>query len=238
MTTLVTQQWISVSLANGLEDMPAYLVSPEGESKGFIVMLQEIFGVNDAMRQKAQEFAALGYDVLLPDLFWRQKPKLSLGYSEEDRKAGFGYMQQYDQYAGTLDLRESIAFMRRRDPKRRKVAVVGFCLGGRMAVLASAGNDDVAAVVSFYGVRLDLCEADLRRVGAPFQFHVGDKDAHIPAEHVESVKQSAHSMQNADVFVYPGAQHGFFNRARSDVFDPDASELGMRRAASLLETAI
>lgn len=225
-------------LANGLEDMPAYLVSSQGESKGSIVMLQEIFGVNDAMRQKAQDFAALGYNVLLPDLFWRQKPKLSLGYSEEDRKAGFGYMQKYDQNAGTPDLRDSIAFMRRRDPAQRKVAVVGFCLGGRMAVLVSAGNDDVAAVVSFYGVRLDLCDADLRRLRAPFQFHVGDRDAHIPAEHVESVKQSAQTMKNANVFVYPGAQHGFFNRARSDVFDPDASELGMRRAAFLLETSV
>jgi carboxymethylenebutenolidase len=235
MEASASQQWISVPLSSGTDEMPALLVAPEGRSKGTIVMLQEIFGVNEAMQQKAQDFAAPGYTVLLPDLFWRQKPKLALGYSEEERKAAFGYMQQYDQLSGADDIRDAIAFMRRRDPERRKVAVVGFCLGGRMAVLASSNNDDVASVVSFYGVRLDLCEEQLRLLRAPFQLHVGDKDAHVPREHVDAVKRTAQAMRDAEVFVYPGAGHGFFNRARSEVFDPAAAALGMRRAISLLQ---
>jgi carboxymethylenebutenolidase len=228
----IREAWISVPVADG--EMGAFLTEPASVARGGIVFLQEIFGVNEAMRDKARAFAAEGYSVLTPDLFWRLEPRIDLGYGDDDRKRGFGFMQKFDQAAGARDIRVATAWLRA--PLAGKpVALVGFCLGGRMAVLAGANNPDVAAVVSFYGVRLDLCPDELRAIAAPFQFHVGDQDAHVPAGHVAAVQDTLADRTNTDVFVYPGAQHGFYNRLRQDVFDAKASEQARTRVLALLQ---
>ena len=84
--------------------MPALQVNSEGGTKGSIVMLQEIFGVNEAMRQKAQDFASQGYAILLPDLFWRLKTKLSLQYSERIKSRRYAGTPASYRSAGKIDL--------------------------------------------------------------------------------------------------------------------------------------
>jgi carboxymethylenebutenolidase len=228
----IRESWVSVPTAGG--EMGVFLAKPASPARGGIVLLQEIFGVNAAMRDKARAFAAEGYSVLAPDLFWRLAPRIDLGYGEDDRKRGFGFMQKFDQAAGASDIRVAAAWLRG-SLAGKPVALVGFCLGGRMAVLAGANNPDVAAVVSFYGVRLDLCPDALRAITAPFQFHVGDQDAHVPASHVAVVQETLADKTNTDLFVYAGAQHGFYNRLRRDVFNAEASEQARIRVLALLQ---
>lgn len=228
----IRESWVSVPTDDG--EMAAFLAEPTSPSRGGIVLLQEIFGVNEAMRDKARAFAAQGYSVLTPDLFWRLEPRVDLGYGEDDRKRGFGLMQKFDQASGARDVRTAATWLRT-SLAGKPVALVGFCLGGRMAALAAARNPDVAAVVSFYGVRLDLCPDELRAITAPFQFHVGDQDAHVPADHVAAVRETLAGKTNAEVFVYPGAQHGFYNRLRQDVFDAEAAEPARSRVIALLQ---
>lgn len=228
----VDTSWIRIPLRKAGEELDAFVAEPSGPTRGSVVMLQEIFGVNEAMRAKAQDFAAAGFCVVVPDLFWRLQRRVDLGYSEAERKQGFGLMQAFDQAAGAADVRDVVAWLRRRD--QRKVSVVGFCLGGRIAVLAAAGNADVGAVVAFYGVRLDLCAEQLRALWAPFQLHVGDQDTHVPAEHVNAVRAALAEAPNAEIFVYPAAQHGFYNRLRTEVYDPQAAAQARSRALALL----
>jgi carboxymethylenebutenolidase len=230
--THINTSWIRIPLRAPGEEIDAFVAAPSGPARGSLVMLQEIFGVNEAMRDKARDFASAGFAVIVPDLFWRQKRRVDLGYGEDERKEGFALMQKFDQASGATDIRDVIAWLRRRDG--RKVGLVGFCLGGRMAVLAAAGNPDVSAVASFYGVRLDLCPAQLRALTAPFQFHVGDRDAHVPAEHVNAVAAITAGMPSADVFIYPDAQHGFYNRQRAEVYNAEAAALARSRALALL----
>lgn len=230
-------EWVRVPLTSSGGEMDAYLATTL-HSRASVVLLQEIFGVNQAMREAAHSLADAGFGVLVPDLFWRSKPRVDLGYSDADRKEGFGLMQRFDQAAGVADIRDSILWLRSRKSHHGKVAVVGFCLGGRMAVLASASNPDVAAVMSFYGVRLDLCAEALRSLNMPFQLHVGDRDAHVPAEHVEIVKKVLSSMPRGEIFIYPGAQHGFFNHLRDDVFDGQAAAMARSRMLSMLERTL
>lgn len=221
MTTTAPQgSWISVPVKDGTMD--CYRVDPAGTPRGGIVLLQEIFGVNDAMRDKAQSFAADGFTVLLPDLFWRNERQISLGYDDADRRRGFALMQSYDQAAGSTDIRAAVSWLKT-SLGGKPVALIGFCLGGRMAVLAGAGHTDTAAVVSLYGVRLDLCGNQLDALTQPFQLHVGSEDAHVPAEHVAAVKQHLAAKTDATIHIYPGAQHGFFNRLRHDVYNPAAA---------------
>src|SRR3981081_2285670 len=179
----VQEAWVSIPVPAASAEMSGFVAAPVGRSRGGIVLLQEIFGVNEAMRDKARDFAADGFTVLAPDLFWRLEPRVDLGYGEEDRKRGFGLMQGYDQAAGAEDIKIAAAWLRQHRSSK-PVAMMGFCLGGRMAVLAGASNLDISAIISFYGVRLDLCADKIRALNIPFQFHVGDNDAHVPAEHI------------------------------------------------------
>jgi carboxymethylenebutenolidase len=172
--------------------------------------------------------------VLVPDLFWRLEPRIDLGYGDDDRKRGFALMQTFDQGIGAGDIKSAAAWLRRQLGSE-PIALVGFCLGGRMAVLVGADNPDVSAVVALYGVRLDQCADEIRAINVPFQFHVGERDAHVPAEHVTAVREAIAGKPGANVFVYPGAQHGFYNRQRQDVFAPEAAALARARTLALLE---
>jgi carboxymethylenebutenolidase len=200
-----------------------------------LVMLQEIFGVNEAMQEKARRFAEDGFTVLVPDLFWRLKPRVSLGYGEEDRKAGFGYMQKFEFAAGVRDIAAAARWLEK--DVKGKVGVIGFCLGGKLAVAATAAYP-FAAVASFYGVKLEADPERLAAVQVPLQVHVGDKDAHVPMPSIEAIKEIVKDKPNAEVFVYPGAQHGFFNAVRAEVYSPEAAKQGRRRAVAMFENAL
>lgn len=227
--------WVSVALPEG--GMDAYLAAPpQGKGLG-VVMLQEIFGVNAAMRAKAEDLATAGYAVLVPDLFWRLERRVDLGYGEEDRRRGFQFLQRFDVSAGAADAVAAARWLAAHPASTGRVAFVGFCLGGKIAALAGARYADTAAVVSFYGVKLDENLAELAALRAPFQFHVGDKDAHIPAATVETVRAAVADRRGHEVHVYPGAQHGFFNRLRGDVYDAAAATLATSRMLTLLDEA-
>ena len=227
-------EWISVD--RGGSAMDVFVARPEKPVGLGVVMLQEIFGVNDAMRRKAELFADAGFAVAVPDLFWRLEPHVDLQYSEEDRKKGFGLMQRFDFKTGVEDIL-SVADVFRSDPDvQGKVALVGFCLGGKLAVVAGA-KQPFAAVASFYGVRLDQNISELKAIKAPLQIHVGDHDAHVPMDTVSELKAQLLGRSNASVFVYPNAQHGFFNRARQEVYDPEAANLAQQRTFEMLRLA-
>ena len=218
-------------------DMAGYLAQPAAASAPGIVMVQEIFGVNAAMRAKADDFAEAGFAVLVPDLFWRLQPRVDLGYTEEERKQGFGYMQRFDFKLGVADCVMAAEWLAARPECSGAVSFVGFCLGGKLAVLAGARYPGTRAVASFYGVKLDESVDVLRELKTPFQFHVGDRDAHIPAEAVDKVRAALAGKENAHVHLYAGAQHGFFNRMRAEVYAPAAAALAQSRTLEMLRKA-
>jgi carboxymethylenebutenolidase len=104
--TTSVESWVSIPVGPSAGAMDAFLVQPEG-ARGAVVLLQEIFGVNEAMRAKARDLAAAGYTVLVPDLFWRLERRVDLGYGESDRQRGFALMQKFDQVLGAADARAS-----------------------------------------------------------------------------------------------------------------------------------
>jgi carboxymethylenebutenolidase len=225
---------VSIDIAGETAPMDAYLVMPSGQPRSGIVMLQEIFGVNDAMRRKAQKFAEAGFATLVPDLFWRLSPRVDLQYSEDERKQGFALLQRFNQAKGADDTNAAAEWLAKKLGEAAPISVVGFCIGGRIAVLAAAKNPELKSVSSYYGVKLDECADALRSLKIPFQFHVGDQDAHVPAATIDAVRKIVADKPNAEIFVYPAAQHGFFNPARADVFAPDAATKAMDRTRALL----
>jgi carboxymethylenebutenolidase len=224
------EAWVEIPVDSG--KMAAFQV---GSGKAGIVMLQEIFGVNAAMQDKARRFAALGYTVLVPDLFWRLQPRIALGYTGKDRETAFELFGRFDFKAGIADIAAAARFLKEKS-SGKGIGVIGFCLGGRLAVAASAAYP-FRGVASLYGVKLEADPERLRAIDVPLQIHVGDKDAHVPMEAVEQIKNILKNRSNAEVFVYPGAQHGFFNAAREEVYSAEAAALAERRIEEMLRKA-
>ena len=228
-----TNEWLPIKLEAGAMDV--FVARPSEPAGLGIVMLQEIFGVNDAMRRKAQLFAEAGFVVAVPDLFWRLERRVDLQYGEEDRKKGFGLMQRFDFKAGIQDVLSTADWLKTQSGVNEKVALVGFCIGGKLAVVAGA-KKRFAAIASFYGVKLDENFAELDAVEVPLQINVGDRDAHVPMETVGKLKSHLTKQPNASVYVYPDALHGFFNEKREDVYNSEAALLARQRTFEMLRS--
>ena len=223
----MNESWVEIPVKGG--SMAAFKA---GEGDRAIVMLQEVFGVNPAMQDKARKFAALGYTVLVPDLFWRMQPRVSLGYAGKDREKAFELFGKFDFAAGIADIAATA-----RSLKSERIGVMGFCLGGKLAVASTAAYS-FRAVASLYGVKLEADKERLKAIDVPLQIHVGDKDAHVPMEAVQQIKDALKGKSNAEVFVYPGAQHGFFNAARAEVYSPDAANQAQARIVGMFKKAL
>lgn len=214
-----------------------YLTGDADRPRPGIVLLQEIFGVNDAMRLAADQFAADGFVVLVPDLFAQIAPRIELGYSDEDRATAIDYWQRLDEVRLRSDVAAAVVALRAHPSCNGKVAAVGFCLGGKQAIVAAhAGLVDAA--VSFYPVQVLTYREMLQDLKCPVQVHVGDSDTHIPPE-VQAVLADAFAgALPHEYHVHVGAGHGFYNSVRAFGYDPIAAGRSHRAAVDFIRAAI
>ena len=148
----MNSSWIDVAAADQ-GSFKAYLsLPPAGKGPG-IVLIQEIFGVNEHIRAVADQYAMDGYCVLAPDVFWRQQPRVDLGYSEEDMGKGFAIMHKVDFAQAVQDLAATVKALRALPACTGKVATLGYCMGGLLSYLSAANAGVDAAVVYYPGYR-------------------------------------------------------------------------------------
>jgi len=186
-----------------------YLAVPaRGRGPG-ILMFQEIFGVNATMRAAADLFAEEGYTVLVPDLFWRQRPGIELGYDPKDMALALGYYRKFDMGQGLADINAALETLRTLPECNGKVAAMGFCLGGLLAYLAAA-RLPVDVAVAFYGGGIDQYVSEAGNISCPMVLHFGGQDDHIPMAAVDKIKKAFAGKSDAQVLVYPDAGHGFY----------------------------
>ncbi|WP_298832601.1 dienelactone hydrolase family protein [uncultured Piscinibacter sp.] len=221
-------EWISVD-AEGGGTCGAYLALPPAGRGPGLLLFQEIFGVNRHIRAVAQQYALDGFVVLAPDLFWRETPRVELGYEGADRERAMALMKAARPEQLAADIRSSLTALRARPQCTGRVGAFGYCMGGRLAYVAAA-TTDIDAATCFYGGgihdQLDLA-GDVR---CPIQFHYGAKDAHIPLPAVEKVK-AAFAGRSAEIHVYD-AEHGFNCWERASYHAPSAA-LAHARALEL-----
>lgn len=202
---------IDIAMRDGRK-LPVELIAKPGERAPGVVMIPPIFGLSDGERAIAWDYANEGYPVAIPDMFFRTVPgPLGREGAERDkaqaRYAGFAVEQ------GVSDLADAVAALRKRPECNGKVAVLGYCFGGRYAYLAATrGIADGA--VSFHGTKIGLDLDEAANVRAPLQIHVGDSDASIPMEEVERTRAALAGNPLARVHVYAGAPHGFTGKGR------------------------
>jgi carboxymethylenebutenolidase len=204
---------------------------PAGQGPG-LVLWQEIFGVNPHIRAVAEQYALDGFVVLAPDTFWRQAPRVELGYVGADREQAKALMKGYAATDALADIATCVAALRARpEVAGAKVGSIGYCLGGRLAYL-SAATASVDAAVAYYGGGIQSQLDRAAAITGPVQFHYAEQDDNIPLDAVERVR-AAMAGKGADVHVYPGAHHGFNCWARGSYHAPSAA-LAHGRSLSFL----
>ncbi len=195
---------IKVRAADDAE-LPVYLAEPTGIRRGALVVIQEIFGVNNYVRSVADEFAEAGYVCYAPDLYHRIEPGIELGYEADDVTRGRELKDQTGWDLPVMDVQTCVSTLL----IDHRVGVVGFCYGGSLAWLSACKGYGMEAVVCYYGGQIAAFLDAPARV--PVQMHFGDSDTTIPPDDVERIRAFA---SDADVHVYDGG-HGFACSLRS-----------------------
>jgi carboxymethylenebutenolidase len=218
--------------AGGGVSFAAYLATPAAGSGPGLVLIQEIFGVNQHMRDLADLYAEEGYVVICPDLFWRIEPGIELGQSEADWQKAMALYQKFNLAKGVADISATVTALRRREDCTGKVAALGFCLGGKLAYHAAA-LAGVDCAICYYGVGIETSLVLAPDIKCPVVLHFAEKDPYVPHAAIEQIRAAFAGRPEIEIFVYPGVDHGF-NRSGSAHYDKPAAWMAHSRSIALL----
>lgn len=197
-------------------EIPVYIVTPEVRTETAIIVIPEIFGVNVGIRKKCDDWAALGYVAVAPDIFWRFAPGAELDPDVPAQlKQAFDYFGQYDPDLGVQDIEAVIRWLRHVQAVD-KIGLVGFCLGGRMAYMA-ATRTDIDASVGYYGVMIDQMLSEAHAIANPLMLHIPTADHFVGTSAQTAIHAGLDDNPKVVLHDYVGLDHGF------------AAELGSRR---------
>lgn len=197
-----------VTVPTGDGDLPGLLwLPPSGTGPG-IVLLQEIFGVAQYVRDRAADLAAAGYVVLAPELYARldRGPTVT-----DDMRTAMGMSRRLDWDGAVRDAAASLAWLRGRPEVRGGAGLMGFCYGGGLA-FATAAVSAPDVLVSYYGSALPTLLDLAPDVRAPSLHHFGTKDAYLTPEVVDEIR-AAVAGPDTEVHLHDGAGHAFDNPA-------------------------
>ncbi len=186
-----------------------YLATPESGSGPGIIVIQEIFGVNQGIRQMCADYAAQGYVALAPDLFWRQEPGIQLtDQAEAEWARAFELFQSFDLDKGVDDLNATLEHLRGLSECTGKAGCVGFCLGGQLAYLMAC-RTMINAAASYYGVYIQDYIAEAANIGQPLILHVAEKDEFVPPEAQKIMADGLQENPLVTLHNYPNDDHAF-----------------------------
>ncbi len=220
-----------VVTTGGGQTFGGYLARPEATPAAGILVLQEIFGVNQVMRAIADGLAEKGTFALVPDLFWRQEPGIQLtDQSEAEWQRAFELYQGFDETAGIDDARAALGHLRAVEGCNGRAGAIGYCLGGKLAYLM-ATRSDVDCAVGYYGVGIDDALDEAVRI--PLLLHVAEKDSFVPPEAQAKVAAALDPNSLVTRHTYPGMDHAFA-RVGGEHYDHAAAALADQRSADFL----
>ncbi len=213
-----------------------YLSQPAQGSGPGLVLVHEILGLNDFMRDMADRLAEEGYICLVPDLFWRLEAGVDLAYSDAELHYAQALRERFDVEQGLRDITASAAALRARPAQSGKLGIIGWSMGGLLATRAAAGFEFDCAV-SYYGVGLELHGEELARLRCPTLLQVGDTDAKVSAAARDVVAAAIAAQPEVELQIYPGCGHGFANPAHKN-YDKPAAMMAYSRTIALLRRAL
>lgn len=213
----------------------AYLAQPASNKGPGIVVIQEIFGVNQVMRAICDGLAAQGYFALAPDLFWRMEPNIQItDKSEAEWKKAFELYQKFNVETGVKDIQLAITHLRGVPGAGPKVGAVGYCLGGLLTYLTAA-RTNVDAAVGYYGVSIDQHLNEKDKIKKPLLLHIAEKDQFVPAAAQTQIIDAFKGHASVTTHRYAGVDHAFA-RVGGQHYDKAAADLANARTTEFFKT--
>ncbi len=199
-----------------------YLATPANGKGPGLVVIQEIFGVNQVMRDLCDHYANEGYVALCPDLFWRIEPGIRItDKTDEEWKQAFDLFGKFDVDSGIIDIDATIEHLRGMDVCAGKVGAVGYCLGGLLAYLTAA-RTDADASVGYYGVNIHEKLDEMEQIKKPLMLHIAENDEFVPPEAQQQIKTVLARNENVTIHSYAGRDHAFAREGGAHFHKGDA----------------
>jgi carboxymethylenebutenolidase len=209
----------------------AYLARPDAGRLPGIVVLHDMFGLNEPIRAVADRYAGRGYAVLVPNLFWRAAQPEPLSYDDSNHPAAWTRLKAIDLDVAAADIGAAVAWLRAQPYSAGKIGVIGYCGGGRFAYLAAA-RCPVDAAAALYGLGISEHLSEIGNIKCPLQLHYGMKDQHIPRQEIDAVALGVRGRPGVQVLRYPEAGHSFANPVRP-TYDASAAALADERIEAM-----
>ena len=219
--------------SNGSEGQ-GYLAVPSSGTGPGVVVIQEWWGLVPHIKDVCDRFAAAGFFALAPDLYRGTQ----LSVTEPDEAGKEMMALQLDRAA--RDMSGAVDEVGRRS-SGDKVGVVGFCMGGGLAlVLATQRPDAVGACVAFYGlIPWPDVQPDYSKLSGAVLVHVAGNDDYFSPQAAAALEEQLRGLgKDVELHVYDGADHAFFNDTRPEVYNAGASELAWNRTTAFLHARL
>ena len=220
-----------IEFASGEGPLRGYLALPaRGRGPGVIV-LQEWWGLVDHIREVCDRLAREGFVALAPDLY--------RGESSADPGVAQRLMMELEIPRAARDLEAAVAaLVNHHAVSGGKVAALGFCMGGQLALYAAAISTRVSAVIDCYGVHPNV-RVDHASIRAAVMGVFAERDAFVPPEAAHQLEADLRAAGvRTDFTVFPGVDHGFMNDSRPDVFDAAMAQRAWGRILSFLRAGL
>jgi carboxymethylenebutenolidase len=213
-------------------EFDVYLALPASGYGPGIVVLQEIFGINQYLRDVADWYAAHGFVAVVPDLFWRIQPGIELTDKGDDWKRAIELYQQIDEAKAVEDSAATLEFLRKHPACSGRAGALGFCMGGNLAYLLSVRFKPDCAV-SYYGVGIEKSLDEAKNLNNPLLLHIGGLDKFCPPEAQAQIQAALDANPLVTIHDYPGMDHAFA-RTGGEHYDAAAAELANLRTLEFL----
>ncbi|MCE7999417.1 MAG: dienelactone hydrolase family protein [Rhodobiaceae bacterium] len=215
-------------------DFSAYLAVPNSQTGPGILAIQEIFGVNQDMRDHCDAWADRGYFALCPDLYWRQEPGIELtDQTDEEWQKAASLYYAVDVDKAVEDLQTSLMTLRAMEGCTGKVGTMGFCLGGLLTYLmATRSTSDCN--VGYYGVGIDEKLDEASNISKPTLLHIAEEDRFVNKEAQAKIKAGLNEISLVTVHSYAGQEHAFA-RHMGTHYDAEAAKLANDRTVEMFE---
>jgi carboxymethylenebutenolidase len=221
---MAASSMIRVKSRDGFE-FDAYRVPAEGSRKGGVIVIQEIFGLSDHVKEMTERFGAAGYEAIAPSMYDRAAPGFIV--QPKDVAAGLPRARELAMGNGPENAMNDIGAVFDVLSKSGKVYITGYCYGGTMSWLAAARVDGLAAASCYYGG--NIAQMTGLKPKCAVILHFGAKDAHIPLAGAVDKIQAAHP--DVPVHIYD-AGHGFARKNSND-YDAASDKLAFERTLEL-----
>lgn len=199
--------WVDID-GKGPDGFSGYLALPRSGSGPGLLLIQEIWGVNAHIRALAEQYAAEGFVVLAPDVFWRREFRTDLHYDEAGSARAYEHYRALDVLQARADLERAVNWLEASTQVVGPLAVLGFCMGGKLAY-ELASNSKLSAGVSYYGSGIAETVERNPVMAFPFLFHFAEQDHLISPEEVRRLQPLIERSGEAMFEIHPGVGHGF-----------------------------